>query len=102
MSDPPKTEDWNLRKFPLELKRKCQGRAKEEKKTEPRWIAEVLCKALNFSEETYLSIYRKDAVLNSTHESGQGTIRRSSPPDAVKGPAKNRRNKGPGKSPAKA
>jgi hypothetical protein len=103
MSDPPKTEDWNIRKFPLELKRKCQGRAKEEKKTDPRWLAEILCRALGFSEESYLDpVYRADAVLNSPHESGQRSVRRGSPPDAPKTPAGNLRNKGPRKGPPKA
>lgn len=34
------------------------------------------------------------AVLNSTHESGQGSVRRSSPTDAPKAPTENLGNKG--------
>ena len=78
MSHPPaKTEDWNIRKFPLELKRKCQGRAKEEKKTDPRWLAEVLCTALGFPRETYIDpIYRINSAVDSAHESRKEELRR--------------------------
>jgi len=90
----PKTEDWNIRKFPLALKRKCQGLAKEEKKTDPRWLAEIVCVALGLPRDIYLdTVYKTEVVLGSTDENGQRAVRPSSPKDAAKTSAENIGNK---------
>jgi hypothetical protein len=70
------TEDWNIRKFPRALKKKCQGMAKEENKREPRWLAELVCAALQLSPETYLDpVYKQGPAIDSTNESEKKEVR---------------------------
>jgi hypothetical protein len=95
MSDQlPKTEDWNIRKFPLSLKRKCQGLAKEEKKTDPQWVAEKLCAALGFSREIYIdTVYKSAPVIDSPNESGKEKVRPDSQQTNSSGTGKTIRGK---------
>lgn len=63
-----------------------------------RWLTEKVKieEGLRDARKLERAVEEKDqgeAVLNSTHENGQESVRRSSPPDASKGSAKNRRNK---------
>ena len=85
-----KRPGWHLRPFSETLKRKCRGQAAEKGQPEWKWVTEVLCKELNIAVESLAVL---DSELEAADENRQGAVRRSSPPDASKGSAKNRRNK---------
>lgn len=74
---------WNLRPFPVDIKRECNVRAAVEGKKDWKWLADYLRKVLPMVETS---------EVDSIHEDRQGTIRRSSPPDAAKAPAESLRH----------
>ena len=80
----PKLSAWNLRNFPDELKAELQSRAKREKKTEPRWVAEKLCEALGLPVQSY---------VDSAYEGGEEEIRSGVEQDAEGSTAKARPKK---------
>lgn len=86
-----KRSGWHLRPFSETLKRKCRGQAAEKGQHEWEWVTEVLCKELGVAVESLAVL---DSKLEAADENGQGTVRRSSPPDATKTSAKDRKNKG--------
>jgi|GEM_PF-6027081 hypothetical protein len=93
--DDDKLDSWNVRKFPRELKLECQSRVKKSGMREPRWLAEILCTALDLPRDVYLDpIYVKVDMLDSAHEDGQGAIRRSSAPNAKQTSPEKRKDKG--------
>ncbi|MGA2876674.1 MAG: hypothetical protein ABSE82_14205 [Nitrososphaerales archaeon] len=81
----PKFTRWNLRPFPEDIKRECNVRAAKEGKKDWRWLADYLRKVLPIVETS---------DINSTHESRQGSVRRSSPPDAKQVTKEKRKDKG--------
>lgn len=91
--DDPRIDNWNVRKFPKELKLECQSRVKKSGKREPRWLAEIVCTALGLPREVYLDpIYGPDdAVLDAPHEGVKTEVR--SDPDAQAGPRETPRGK---------
>jgi hypothetical protein len=84
-----KRSGWHLRPFSETLKRKCRGQAAEKGQPEWKWVTEVLCKELSIAVESLAVL---DSKLEAADENGKEPIRRSSPPDARKASAKNRRN----------
>lgn len=50
-------------------------------------------------KRAYDTLKEHGSVLNSAHENGQGSVRRSSPKDAGKARTKDKRNKGSEKTP---
>ncbi len=81
-----KPEGWNIRPFPRDLRIACQSSAASEDIYDYEWVAKQLRNALSRPPEP--------PVLDSAHESGQGTIRRSSEAAPKEAATKNLRNKG--------
>ena len=92
-NEKPKECEWNLRGFPEDLRALCQKIGLDERSAtgkKPRdadVVAKLVRQALGIPQPA------KAEVLDSKDENGQEPVRRSSPPDAPKVSAKNRRNK---------
>jgi hypothetical protein len=87
---PGQLTNWLLEKFSDELKYRCEKAAAHERVTLKEFVRKTLLKAVEKVEAEVVA----EIMLNSAHESGQGPVRRSSPPDAGEAPKEKRKDKG--------